>query len=873
MDRQTNESAGNVFTGRRRERRPKRSVLVADRVARWVIALGGIGSIVAVSLVGLFLFYVVLPLFLPSRIEQTQALDASDSPARVIHVALNEYGTMAWALHRDGSIHVRRLSDGQVIKRLVVPDAERMTSWSIGIEADRCAFGYTDGNVRHGTIGFATEFVAPEAMPRDLQDLPIGEAAPYRDGVVECTPEEQFRYQYLVVALGDPLPLAPTAIVRLDQTVATQGVVFAALDATGTVHVRQVRERRNLLTGKTTSTMTGKSIDLAAEDLRGERGVNPTHVLVTGQGDNVLLVWPDGRTVRLDTADPANPQLAEVVDLLPEPGRRLTAIKWQIGQTSLVVGDDAGRIRAWFRVADPSDGSSDGLTLVQAHDLGGRGVVATALASSARTRTMAAGYADGTVGLYHVTSDQVLALAQATTDGEPVDFVAISPRDDILFTLSHDQARIWQKHAPHPEISWNALMGKVWYEGYSEPAYVWQSSAATDSFEPKYSLVPLIFGTLKATLYSLLFGLPLAWAAAIYTSEFLHPRTKARIKPVIELMASLPSVVLGFLAALVFAPFLEHVVPETLTAFVTIPFCFLLGAQLWQLLPREQSLRWARYKFPIMFLGLPAGLLLAGALAPGVEGTLFAGDIVAWLDGQVGTGTVGWMVILLPLSGAAVFFFNTSVVDGWLRRSEREWTRTSFAVADLLRFLLSAGAALALAWSVSWLMSAGGLDPRGSYVDTYVQRNALVVGVVMGFAIIPIIYTISEDALSAVPEHLRAASLGAGATPWQTATRVIIPPAISGLFSAMMIGLGRAVGETMIVLMAAGNTPVLEWNIFNGFRTLSANIAVELPEAVQNSTHYRTLFLAALTLFIMTFILNTAAEAVRIRFRKKSLEL
>jgi len=145
--------------------------------------------------------------------------------------------------------------------------------------------------------------------------------------------------------------------------------------------------------------------------------------------------------------------------------------------------------------------------------------------------------------------------------------------------------------------------------------------------------------------------------------------------------------------------------------------------------------------------------------------------------------------------------------------------------------------------------------------------------VVMGFAIIPIIYTISEDALSAVPDHLRAASLGAGATPWQTATRVIIPPAISGLFSAMMIGLGRAVGETMIVLMAAGNTPVMEWNIFNGFRTLSANIAVELPEAVQNSTHYRTLFLAALTLFIMTFILNTAAEAVRLRFRKKSLEL
>ena len=168
------------------------------------------------------------------------------------------------------------------------------------------------------------------------------------------------------------------------------------------------------------------------------------------------------------------------------------------------------------------------------------------------------------------------------------------------------------------------------------------------------------------------------------------------------------------------------------------------------------------------------------------------------------------------------------------------------------------------------LLNSIGMDPRGSVVGTFVQRNALVVGFVMGFAIIPIIYTIAEDALSTVPEHLRSASLGAGATPWQTACRIVIPTAMSGLFSAVMIGLGRAVGETMIVLMAAGNTPVLDWNIFNGFRTLSANIAVELPEAVRNSTHYRTLFLAALTLFAMTFVLNTVAEIIRLRFRRRS---
>jgi len=153
------------------------------------------------------------------------------------------------------------------------------------------------------------------------------------------------------------------------------------------------------------------------------------------------------------------------------------------------------------------------------------------------------------------------------------------------------------------------------------------------------------------------------------------------------------------------------------------------------------------------------------------------------------------------------------------------------------------------------------------------QRNSLVVGFMMGFAVIPIIFTISEDALSNVPKSIVSGSLALGASRWQTAWYIVLPTAAAGIFSALMIGLGRAVGETMIVLMAAGNTPIMDMNIFNGFRTLSANLAVELPEAVQNSTHYRTLFLAALTLFVMTFILNTVAEVVRIRFRKKSLEL
>jgi phosphate transport system permease protein len=160
-----------------------------------------------------------------------------------------------------------------------------------------------------------------------------------------------------------------------------------------------------------------------------------------------------------------------------------------------------------------------------------------------------------------------------------------------------------------------------------------------------------------------------------------------------------------------------------------------------------------------------------------------------------------------------------------------------------------------------WLTQRLGID--------YDQRNALVVGVAMGFAVIPIIFSIAEDAIFGVPRHLSNGSLALGATPWQTLVRVVLPTASPGIFSAVMIGLGRAVGETMIVLMATGNTPIMDLNLFEGMRTLAANIAVEMPESEVGSTHYRVLCLAALVLFTFTFVLNTAAEIVRQRLRER----
>jgi phosphate transport system permease protein len=366
---------------------------------------------------------------------------------------------------------------------------------------------------------------------------------------------------------------------------------------------------------------------------------------------------------------------------------------------------------------------------------------------------------------------------------------------------------------------------------------------------------------------------PLALLAAIFTSEFVSPSLRPRLKTLIESMASLPSVVLGFLAALVFAPFVQGHVASVMIGFLIVPLTLLAGAYLWQLLPAATTRRLSRLRFVIILLVLPFSLGLAALMGPWTERTLFAGDIMSWLDGQRGSGFGGWVLLLIPFCAAAVIFGMSRFTEARFRSAAMTLSRSRVAWLDFVRFAIAAVATLLLVLAVAGLLTLVHADPRGGFFGTYVQRNALVVGFVMGFAVIPIIYTIAEDALSAVPSHLRAASLGAGATPWQTAMRIVLPTAMSGLFSAIMIGLGRAVGETMIVLMAAGNTPVLQMNAFNGFRTLSANIAVELPEAVRNSTHYRTLFFAALMLFAMTFLVNTVAEIVRLRFRKRSAQI
>ncbi|HEX7375793.1 MAG TPA: ABC transporter permease subunit, partial [Pirellulales bacterium] len=878
-------------------------------LAHSLIVAGGIGTIVAVSMVCVFLVWSVLPLFAGGAIDE---LPPAAAPWKTppLRTAVAENGVAGWALLPDGSLDFFRLDSGHAGKsvwRHKLTDDAELTSVSTLDSDDRLAVGFADGSVRLGNIALQTSFVQPTALPPELRRLDVGQTELQERSLLERAAEHRFRRYELTSELDAPIKIATAGIRLLDVAKRGHTTVIASFADDGRLRLTTLKAASGLKRRR--AGVQQRDIELPLPALAPTD--RPVALYLSGIANNLLVIWKDGALVRYDLQKLGKPQFAELNNVLSQAGATVTATDMLVGKETLVVGDSTGRIQAWFRVHKPNASGDDTFPgdrggwpsqavtptgdgpggpssgdvgpaagasgeessgLVAAHLLAGPDAAVTSLATSSRLRTLAAAYANGDVRLFYVTNDSLL-LESRGDHHQPARSLAIFPRDDGILAIGAERMRTFRLDVPHPEVSLWSLFMPVWYEGYDAPSHEWQSSGGNDSFEPKLGLTKLIFGTFKATFYSLLIAMPLALLAAVYTSEFLHKRVRVRIKPTIELMASLPSVVLGFLGALVLAPLIERGLTTILTGMACVPMTLLLAAFVWQLLPKSARTRLSHWRFVAICLTLPLGCWLAVLIAPLVERLFFAGDMMLWLAGHTGTGTGGWLLLLLPLAGLFTAWALASYVNPILRSRAANWSEGYTAAIELLKFISATAAAFGVALSLSWTLTSAGFDPRGTFEGTYEQLNALVVGLMMGFAIIPIIYTIAEDALSTVPEHLRSASLGAGATPWQTAVRIIIPTAMSGLFSAVMIGLGRAVGETMIVLMAAGNTPVLDWNIFNGFRTLSGNIAEELPEAVKDSTHYRTLFLAALVLFAITFLLNTVAERVRQRFRKRAFQL
>ena len=721
---------------------------IFDRFAQVVITMGGIAVIL--SIIGIFIFLVkeVAPLFFPPQGTQTGHVAGAPPPSALAQsslVGMDEYQEIIYQLTAGSDRQIRffNAQSGAPIA-LDLPPAFANVSITAMARAvgtgNRFAFGTDDGRLIPVTIEFTAGF------------------------------EGGGRHIVPTVTLGDPVQPTPAKeqIVRLAYQPTERGTLVAALT-----------DRGHLWYSVTPS-------DTAPVALTGH-GAEPIAAMIfDSRGETLSVGTAAGNLYRYNVREDAQPSLAETTSVTPS-GTSVTALSYLIGDRSLAIGSSAGDVSVWMPVRQAQESSITRFRLI--HQFDAHPSPVTVISPSPRDKGFLTGDTQGNLFVHYSTSAQT--VLKLPGNQEAIRTLTFSPKADGAVALTdRGDLLTYAIHNPHPETTLATLFNPVWYEGYERPEHVWQSSSGADDFEAKFGLLPLIFGTLKGTLYAMLVAVPLALLGAIYTSMFMHPDLRAKIKPTIEIMAALPTVILGFLAGLWLAPVLERIFPAMVAMTVVVPVSVTVTALLWQSLPAVFIRR----------------------VRPGMESFVLIPVII------------GAVWICLGLN---------QPIESFLFGSDYK----------------------------TWFAAHWGLR--------YDQRNALVVGCAMGFAIVPIIFSISEEALSNVPRHLIAGSLALGATRWQTLVKLVLISASPGIFSALMIGFGRAIGETMIVLMATGNTPIMDWSLFNGFRTLSANIAVEIPEAPHGGTLYRILFLAAVLLFIFTFLINTVAEVIRQRLRTK----
>jgi len=735
--------------------RKRRMRALKDRLTRWYVFVGGLAVLATITLIFFFLAYVVLPLFQGAELEAKP----TQNPAWL----QNSSQPLFLAVEEQNQIGLRISAQGEALF-FTVKTAAELKRVSLPLPA-----GVQVSSLQQGQPGSAL-IIAGLSNGQALVFRHVYKAT-YPDGQKTITPELEFPY-------GEtPLQLDPQgrALEHVNVSVHEDTLLLAA--STGNqLHVLELLKEENMFTGE---------VDLTETQIELPQLAEPIKAMYIDARQNWLFVL-NGRA-HLDVFNLAKRSLNGRYELLQDANGEVTASAQLLGGISLMFGDSKGGISQWFMARDPDD--EQRFKHIRDFQMGDSAI--RQIVSEERRKGFVVLDAAGEVGVFHSTAERTLLIEPVSADAR---ILALSPRANRIVVEAGPQLLTYKLDNPHPEISWSSLWSKVWYESYDKPEYIWQSTAANAEFEPKMSLAPLTYGTLKAAFYAMLLAAPLAIAAAIFTAYFMAPRMRRKVKPVIELMEALPTVILGFFAGLFLAPYVELHLPGIFSLLLLTPIGILLAGFLWTRLPATLRQRvpdgWeAAILIPVVLL---VGWLSLG-MSPLLEAWFFGGDMRLWISNDLGI--------------------------------------------------------------------------------QFDQRNALIVGLAMGFAVIPNIYSIAEDAVFSVPKSLTLGSLALGATPWQTLTRVVILTARPGIFSALMIGMGRAVGETMIVLMATGNTPVMELNIFEGMRTLAANVAVEMPESEVGGSHYRVLFLSAFVLLTFTFVMNTLAELIRQRLRNKYASL
>lgn len=716
-----------------------------DKAAEHIIRLGGISVIVVIILVFFYLFRQVIPLFNPAEISLVNQENLAPQKG-LLHLSMEKQNEIIMKLHADGSLSFY--------------DVQRKLPLS--------SYKLTEEVSTFGTAEDRSRLLAIDAGQGKVLIVKHDYEEDFSTGVRHIRPSISFPYG------EEPIEISNTTLKKIALLSDDTSLTLVGLTKTNELIGKRLIREVNLLT----DTINRAEVDLQLPAIKG-----PIDMLnLFNTQHSLLLTDQDGQAFVVDLrAQPA--RLQQTLQLTA--GARITSIASLIGEYSLLIADETGAINQWFMINKEETGPT--LALIRSFHLSSPAVQLSQVQNS---KSFLALTAAGTIHFINAPAERTSLEYTLIDTAKDITALALSPRANGLFVIEKNGAhKLFHIDNPHPEISWRRLFYPVHYEGYNEADLVWQSTAADDDFEPKFSLMPITFGTLKAAFYAMLFSTPLAIAAAVYTSFFMGAGLRRRIKPIIEMMEAFPTVILGFIAGLVLAPYFEEHLPGIFTFLLLLPISVILIGFLYSRLPssirRHLSEGWESIALIPIFLLLGYCLM---QLSPSVELFFFGGDMRVWL-------------------------------------------------------------------------SEHGID--------YNQRNALVIGIAMGLAVIPSIYSIAEDALFSVPDSMVKGAYALGATPLQNVISIVLPASMSGILSALMIGFGRAVGETMIVLMATGNTPVMDMSIFTGLRTLAANIAVEIPESPVGSSHFRILFLCGLILFGFTFIVNTCAEFIRHRIRKR----
>lgn len=723
---------------------------LADRIAAQVVGLGGLGVVLAVFFIAFYLIKEAAPLMAEPEL-------GADGPSLTAPPAMiggaEMFTDASWRIFPDGRLQLHSFRNGELIEELSplgLEEGELLAETKLTVDQKSLIFATTQGRIGMLDLKFVTSFEGETANAESRRQA-FGEL-----GVFWFVEEAQADIPIALDALhGD-------AEARLNAWA-------VASYADGRVVLWRAQPRYNALEDATTWRMRSREHQFeqpASSLVLFERGR-----FLASVGDMVHGMGPADKFAGIDLlgAESAGGQVVV--------GREL------IGRGSAIFGTEDGVLSRWL--LQPTL-EQDAIAPIRIHEYSTRVPELVDIHPSARQRVFFAQGKD-TILVGQGTAGTSLTSFKL---GSGIAWMNIAPREDYVLVARTDSSfEAIPLDLGFPEVTSETLFGKLTYEGLPEPAYTWQSTGGSDEYEPKISLVPLIIGTIKGTIWALLPSIPLAVAGALYCARFLRGRTREVLKPFVELLAGIPSVILGFVGGLYLAPALE----DRLLALFLLPLVLAAATMgmgwMWARMPLRKRQR--LHEGTAVFSLVPVYFILGGAVL--------------------------WMV-----PGIEQFLFDASF---------SRWSVETFDIP-------------------------------------YEQKNAVVVGLAMGFAVTPLIFTLAEDAFRNVPQTLADASLALGATPWQTARRVIEPPARPGVIAAIMLGLGRAVGETMIVLMATGGTAITEWNPLQGFRALSANLATELPEAPKGDSLYRTLFLSALLLFALTFVINTLAEYVRVRGRK-----